>query len=143
MIGAEAGVLVRAARLTDGQGAATPQRDWENATRITKTGLSIQPAGTTDSRDSGTVNVTARWLLFDRTSPANDAWQAGDRFEWDGRTLEVAGDPQRWAGPRGGTHHWEVTLQEQPPARSAATGVAAILGEQIQAAAADARPWTP
>jgi hypothetical protein len=144
VIGAETGYRVRAARLVDSSGATTPQRDWDNATRTLVERLSIQPQGTTEGRDAGGVEVTAQWLLIDRTSPAG-FWVAGDRFEWsgDGRSLDVVGDPQRWAGPSGGTHHWEVVLREQPVTRSGAAGVAAVLADATREAATQIRPWTP
>jgi hypothetical protein len=60
--------------------------------------------------------VSAQWRLFTRNGAVADV-RAGDRVVWDSRSLDVVGDPQRWAGPSGGTHHWEVVLREQPVTR--------------------------
>jgi hypothetical protein len=142
VIGAETVVLQRAARLVDGQGNPTPQRDWDNAATATLTGVSVQPEGTAEARDAGGVEVSAQWRLFTRSGAVAD-FRAGDRAVWDGRTLDVVGDPQRWAGPNGGTHHWEVVLREQPVTRSGAVGVAAVLADATRETATQIRPWTP
>jgi hypothetical protein len=142
VIGAETVVVQRAAPLLDSSGAPTPQRDWDNATETTLTGVSVQPEGTTEARDAGGVEVTAQWRLFTRRGTSAD-FRAGDRVVWDGRTLDVVGDPQRWAGPFGGSHHWEVVLREQPVTRSGAAGVAAVLADATRETATQIRPWTP
>jgi hypothetical protein len=114
-------VIQRAAQRTDSSGAVTPQRDWDNATTVTLTGVSVQPEGTAEARDAGGVEVSAQWRLFTRSGAVADV-RAGDRVVWDSRSLDVVGDPQRWAGPSGGTHHWEVVLREQPVTRRGLSG---------------------
>jgi hypothetical protein len=86
--------------------------------------------------------VSAQWRLFTRNGAVADV-RAGDRVVWDSRSLDVVGDPQRWAGPSGGTHHWEVVLREQPVTRSGAVGVAAVLADATRETATQIRPWTP
>jgi hypothetical protein len=106
------------------------------------TGVSVQPDGTTEARDPGGVEVSAQWRLFTRCGASAD-FRKGDRVLWDGRVLDVVGDPQRWPGPGGGTHHWEVVLREQPVTQSGAVGVAAVLADATREAATQLRPWTP
>jgi hypothetical protein len=142
VIGAESVTVQRAARRTDSSGALTPQRDWENATSVTLTATSVQPDVTAETRDAGGVEVTAQWRLFTRDGAVADL-RTGDRVVWDGRSLDVVGDPQRWAGPNGGTHHWEVVLREQPVTRSGAVGVSAVLADATRETATQMRPWTP
>lgn len=142
MIGAETVTVVRADRVIDSQGSLTPQRDWDNAASRQVSVLSVQPAGTTDVRDARGVEVTAGWRLFTQRGQGIDLVE-GDRVLWAGLTLEVVGAPQKWNGPSGGVHHWEVDLREQPPTVSGATDVTSVLRAGVQAAADESRVWTP
>jgi hypothetical protein len=142
VIGRESVTVQRAAPLLDSLGAVTPQRDWDNASSVMLTGVSVQPEGTSEARDAGGVEVTAQWRLFTQRGASAD-FRTGDRVIWDGRTLDVVGDPQRWPGPFGGTHHWEVLLREQPVTRTGAVGVAAVLADATRETATQIRPWTP
>ena len=145
MIGAEAGYRVRATQRRDEQGSLTPQRDWSTATRTPVTGVSVQPTGTAETRDSTGVTATDQWRLFDRVNLTPGFWAAGDRFEWTayGVTLEVVGDPQWWPGPGAGIHHWEVALRVQAPTPMDATGAVDVLRAGMQGVVDEARPWVP
>lgn len=84
-------------------------RDWSSATRTPYTGVSVQPAGSTeDVRDR--EELVNRFQLF--TSRGQDIdLLATDRVEWGGLTLQVDGDPNRWPAPGGGVHHVEASLK--------------------------------
>lgn len=143
MIGVETVTVQRAPALVDGQGNVTPQRDWANATSATYEGVSVQPASTRETWDAQGVAVTVDWQLFTRPGQVVDI-RADDRVLWDGRTLEVVGEPQVWKHPtRAGVHHVEVMLRARPSASSGARGVAAVLADATREAASYARPWTP
>lgn len=145
MIGAEVGNRVRAPQRRDAQGNLTPQRNWDNAARTPVSGVSIQPAGTSESRDTTGVSASEEWRLFDRTNLVVGFWQPGDRFEWTagGTTLEVVGDPQWWPGPSGGVHHWEVALRAQAPTVQDVSGLTASVRAGMHGVVNDATPWTP
>ena len=85
-------------------------RDWDNAVRTDVDGVSIQPAATTeDVRDRELL--TNRFTLF--TSRGRDIdLLATDRVQWNGLTLQVDGDPNRWPAPGGGVHHVEAALKQ-------------------------------
>jgi hypothetical protein len=119
-------IWLRAARLRDGDGSLTPQSDWANAAATTVIGVSIQPAGTTETRDAAGIIPTEDWRLFTRRGSVLPA-AAGDRIVWDGRTLDVIGVPQTWPGILAGSHHSEIILKVSPPTRLNAAGVGAIL----------------
>lgn len=85
-------------------------RDWENPSRTDVDGVSIQPAATTeDVRDR--EQLASTYQLFTPRGIDLDLL-ATDRVEWDGRVLQVVGDPNRWPAPGGGVHHVEATLRE-------------------------------
>ncbi|WP_433145071.1 phage head completion protein [Actinomadura nitritigenes] len=66
----------------------------------------VEPNGTgeaTGGRDTVTVHI--RVFLHPGTEV-----KATDRIEWNGRTYEIDGEPQRWPDPTGGgEHHVELT----------------------------------
>lgn len=145
MIGAEAGNRVRAAQRRDAQGNLTPQRDWDAASRTPVAGVSVQPAGTSETRDTTGVSPAGEWRLFDRINLTAGFWAAGDRFEWTtgAMTLEVVGDPQFWPAPGGGVHHWEVALRAQSPTVQDVSGLAGEVRAGMHGVIAEAQPWTP
>jgi len=102
-------VTVVRAPLTPGRyGGQT--RDWAAATRTVYEGVSVQPTGSTeDIRDRELL--IGRYTLF--TSRGFDIdLLATDRVEWNGLTLQVDGDPNRWPAPGGGVHHVEASLKQ-------------------------------
>jgi hypothetical protein len=128
--------------LRDDGGTLTPTRDWANATTATITGVSVQPVVTSEARDAAGVTTTDEWKLFGRHGIKIDLVN-GDRVLWDGRTLDVVGVPQTWAGLSSGWHHSEVTLKQSPFTRLNASGAAAVVHDaELNAAAAQAT-YTP
>ena len=91
------------------------KRDWDNAERITITGVNIQPAGAPVRSEEDTADrqttVTA-WNLQTPEGRDLDLLET-DRIEVDGMTLEVDGKVGRWPDPFGpGVHHVEARLKE-------------------------------
>lgn len=84
-------------------------RDWTNATRTAYPGVCVQPVSSTeDVRDRELL--IGKYTLF--TSRGQDIdLLATDRIEWNGITLQVDGDPNRWPAPGGGVHHVEALLK--------------------------------
>lgn len=85
-------------------------RDWDNATRATVGGCSVQPLDSsgglaiTPGRDA----VVTRWRLF---APDGVDLLPTDRIGWQGVDYEVDGDLERWSSPSGGLAHAEVLLR--------------------------------
>jgi hypothetical protein len=89
--------------------------DWDNATRITVSGVNIQPAGvpvqSEEDTDDRQTTVTA-WNLQTPEGVDLDLLET-DRIEFDGMTLEVDGKVGRWPDPFApGVHHVEARLKE-------------------------------
>lgn len=86
--------VVRAATKASDYGTTTVA-DWDNPTRTTVPGASVQPStGTeyTTDRDSTQTSVDA-WL------PGGTDVLASDRVEWAGSTYDVVGPPEVWNFP--------------------------------------------
>lgn len=100
--------VIRAPLTTGRYGGKT--RDWPNATRTDYPGVCVQPVSSTeDVRDRELL--IGKYMLF--TSRGQDIdLLATDRVEWNGITLQVDGDPNRWPAPGGGVHHVEASLKE-------------------------------
>lgn len=87
------------------------ERDWSHAER-TAARANVQPGTATeaeaagDGRDAVTTSIRV-WL------PRGTDVLATDRIEWDGRTWEVLGEPQRFDPPRGTRlAHVRLTAQQ-------------------------------
>ena len=80
-------------------------RDWAHATRTVEP-AEVQQLGSTEDVVLQQRTET-RWRLFLRPTAV---LAAADRVEWDGKTLEVVGEPDR---PRlgGRPHHVEAVLR--------------------------------
>ena len=100
--------VVRAPLATGRYGGQT--RDWTNAVRTPYPGVCVQPVSSTeDVRDRELL--IGKYTLF--TSRGQDIdLLATDRVEWNGLTLQVDGDPNRWPAPGGGVHHVEASLKQ-------------------------------
>lgn len=100
--------VVRAPLVAGRYGGQT--RDWTTATRTAYDGVCVQPVSSTeDVRDRELL--VGRFTLF--TSRGSDIdLLATDRVEWNGITLQVDGDPNRWPMPGGGIHHVEASLKQ-------------------------------
>lgn len=99
--------VVRAPLTADRYGGQI--RDWTAATRTDYPGVCVQPVSSTeDVRDRELL--IGKYTLF--TSRGQDIdLLATDRIEWNGLTLQVDGDPNRWPAPGGGVHHVEASLK--------------------------------
>ncbi|MBP2320488.1 hypothetical protein JOF56_000873 [Kibdelosporangium banguiense] len=97
-------IVITPAEQTDEYDNPTPALDYGPAApRRTLWGL-LQPAASTEDPQPGRVPVTTSWRLF-TVQPIS----ARERVEWNGRVLEVNGEPARWS-PRFGHVHYEATL---------------------------------
>lgn len=85
-------------------------RDWTNAVRTDVDGVSIQPTVTTEDVRDRELLVN-KYTLFTTRGRDIDL-EATDRIAWNGLTLQVDGDPNRWQAPGGGIHHVEAALRE-------------------------------
>ncbi|ONI92472.1 hypothetical protein ALI22I_03465 [Saccharothrix sp. ALI-22-I] len=65
----------------------------------------LQPAGSTEPAEPGRRPVVTAWRLFTLEPVA-----ARERVEWNGKTLDVVGEPDRFS-PRFGRVHWETRLK--------------------------------
>jgi hypothetical protein len=103
-------VIVRSAKTEDEYG--NEQDDWGvEATRITVSGVNVQPSGgSTEDTEDKQVTVTG-WRLYTPRGMDIDLRET-DRVEAWGTTMQVIGKVARWPAPGGGVHHVEADLRE-------------------------------
>ena len=134
---------LRAPRFRDDAGSLQPTRDFANATTVTIPNVSVQPVMTDETRDNGGVLIIDEWKIFGPRGVDLDLTN-GDRVLWDGRTLDVIGEPQAWPALLGpGFHHSEVTCKASPPTRLGASGVGAVLHDEEVRHATTQQTYTP
>lgn len=63
--------------------------DWDNATTLSISGCSMQPATTSLSTDGRVLGIQDEWTLF---APPEADIQAGDRIEFEGKAYIIQGD---------------------------------------------------
>ena len=63
--------------------------DWDNASELTISGCSMQPATTSLSTDGRVLGIQDEWTLF---APSGADIQAGDRIMYNGLSYIVQGD---------------------------------------------------
>ena len=63
--------------------------DWDNATAVSISGCSMQPATTSLSTEGRGVGIQVEWTLF---APPEADIQAGDRIVYEGKTYIIQGD---------------------------------------------------
>ena len=63
--------------------------DWDNASELTISGCSMQPATTSLSTDGRVLGIQDEWTLF---APSGADIQAGDRIMYNGLPYIVQGD---------------------------------------------------
>lgn len=138
--------VARAEQLTDAAGVKQPQRDWDNATPIEITGVSVQPAGSVEVRDDAGIRQVDTYRIYSPRGADLDL-QPGDRITIDvggsDVVMEVTGTPQRFPAPGGGIHHAEATARVLPLTSATAVGSAATLRAAAAGAAGQARQWSP
>jgi hypothetical protein len=103
-------VRVRAGSKPDRGGNVVP--DWSPGavSRLTVTGLNIQPASQTESADEQRTAVVTGYKVQSAPGTAPDI-RAADRIEWAGLLYEVQGEVGRW--PQlfsDATHHIEFVM---------------------------------
>lgn len=85
-------------------------RDWENATKTTVTGCSLQPSTTETERDGAQRDASASTATL--LCPYGTDIAEGDRIVAASRTWQVAGVPLGIQSPKGATSNLKVTLTE-------------------------------
>lgn len=80
-------------------------RDWANATRSDPVSANVQPDTATET-EGRTDTSTTRYRAFCGPSTPVDI---ADRVEWEGRTYDVQGEPERWKS-MGKPHHIELRM---------------------------------
>lgn len=86
--------VLEAATLTDPYSGEANGQDWDNATRTTVQGCSVQPELGSELLVNRDMVVT-RWRL---RGPSGMAVTARSRVEYRGDVYEVDGDVERWPG---------------------------------------------
>ena len=76
---------------TESRGSTIP--DWSKVDRLTITGCSVQPAGTSLSQDGRVLGIQDAWTAY---LPEGSDVKAGDRIEFDGKTFVINGEPKKW-----------------------------------------------
>ncbi|MFJ3878065.1 hypothetical protein ACIPW5_11455 [Streptomyces sp. NPDC090077] len=106
----QSAVRVRAGTRTDRGGNTVP--DWAPGavTRLTVSGLNIQPASQSEAADEQRTAVVTGYKV--QSAPGTDPdVRAADRIEWAGRLYEVQGEVGRWPQLFSDTvHHVEFVM---------------------------------
>lgn len=87
-------VIVRAATMTDRYGDDVP--DWDNATRTTVSGVSVQPLRSDEVSDGVRDSTNTTWTGRTPMDGGDLDILPADRVEYASRTLQVLGEPRRW-----------------------------------------------
>jgi head-tail adaptor len=107
-------VRLRAPQRTNSDGLPVVQRDWTDTSELTVIGVNVQPLSSREAVAGDARTVTTTLVLI--TRPRSDVdITVGDRILWQGRTLEVVAEPEKWPAPGGGVDHVEAILQSAPP----------------------------
>ena len=69
--------------------------DWDNATSLTISGCSVQPAGTELSQDGRVLGVMDGMTCY--LPPGSDVME-GDRIVYNDETYTIDGAPRKWEG---------------------------------------------
>jgi hypothetical protein len=85
-------VIVRPSTKTE-RGSVVP--DWENVTKTTVNGCSVQPAQTSLSMDGRVLGISDSWTAY---LPEGTDVKAGDHIVFDGQTYAINGEPRIWTG---------------------------------------------
>ena len=98
-------IRLRATIITQ-RGSEIP--DWTNPNRLTITGCSMQPAGTSLTQDGRVQGTSDGYSCF--LSPGADV-QAGDRIEYGGLVYTIMGEPRVWQSPTGRASNTQLQLE--------------------------------
>lgn len=98
-------IRLRATIITQ-RGSEIP--DWTNPNRLTITGCSMQPAGTSLTQDGRVQGTSDGYSCF--LPPGADV-QAGDRIEYGGLVYTIMGEPRVWQSPTGRVSNTQLQLE--------------------------------
>lgn len=82
--------------------------DWSNPDRLTITGCSMQPAGTSLTQDGRVQGTTDGYTCY--LPPGADVL-AGDRIEYGGNVYTINGEPRAWQSPTGRVSNMQLQLE--------------------------------
>ena len=82
--------------------------DWSNPDRLTITGCSMQPAGTSLTQDGRVQGTTDGYTCY--LPPGADVL-AGDRIEYGGNVYTINGEPRAWQSPTGRVINTQLQLE--------------------------------
>lgn len=82
--------------------------DWTNPDRLTISGCSMQPAGTSLTQDGRIQGVSDGYNCY---LPHGVDVQAGDRIEYDGKVYTIMGEPRVWRSPTGLVSNTQLQLE--------------------------------
>lgn len=101
-------VRLRAGTKTDRGGNTIP--DWSNPSRLTVSGLNIQPNAQTETVDEQRTATITGYRVQSAEGTAPDI-KATDRIEWNGQAFEVDGEVATWPDLfTDTTHHIEFAM---------------------------------
>lgn len=81
--------------------------DWDKATHIEITGVSVQPSSSSISIDGRVLGISDQWTVY--CNPDTDV-QAGDHIVFEGETYEVNEVPRNWTSPTGRVSSMQFTM---------------------------------
>lgn len=82
--------------------------DWNNVTRMTIKGCSVQPASTSLSQDGRVLALTDGLTAY---LPSGADVQSGDRIQYAGDIYTITGAPRVWPSASGGLDHIQLNLE--------------------------------
>ena len=82
--------------------------DWAQATTLTISGCSVQPASSSLSQDGRVLALTDGLTAY---IPAGSDVKAGDRIEYGGELYTINGAPRVWPSASGGLDHIQLNLE--------------------------------
>lgn len=83
-------------------------RDWNNASKLSISGCSVQPAATSLSQDGRVLGIADGWTLY---APYDADIREGDRVRYQGETYEIDGAPRKWMSATGALSNMQCALR--------------------------------
>lgn len=82
--------------------------DWNNASELTISGCSVQPAGTSLSQDGRVQGIMDGFTCY---APPGADIIADDRIRYNGNVYTINGEPRSWTSPTGRVSHLLLNLE--------------------------------
>ena len=82
--------------------------DWDSPDRLTITGCSVQPAGTSLTQDGRIAGIMDGLTVY---APPGADVKAGDRIDYCGNVYTINGDVLSWPSATGGIDHIQLNLE--------------------------------